>query len=1769
MVNMVTNAFGNTATSPGNSNPSAQPLLLASTKVMLAVGVPHRPDLGKMELVFRDDPRVFYAKDSRGNQYELKAQTLDEAIQEIRNKLGGKGYTHATDWPLGSGSLTPKPRFDFSDRNPFDIKPAPSFVTPYTITDGMGAGSFNLPPQRALNLTAPRSLLSPLSPEMQAAIEQRLPGVVNGWFAKLHTALVQFDRGQIRRDQFGNVYAAVKANIAKIGWNDKLTEAQKQALRNAERAYSPTMRVKSHSAGVTEKGRDGRTYEFKAEVSTTEKLARDGNWYVTEAKITRIYFDNGTGNVGAKQDRVLKMPVDVSKSNGMDGKPVGTPLRSVDAVLTSARAKLRLQVAGMWNQDAPKDAKGRLIPPRVYTISDTTGAMIKGFGRVGIDFVTGFAQLALVPLAGLGELVNVLASPFTGDDVLIPAAHKYASEFRQGLLDLTKFVAEHGTEIPGLALKGFQQELKNIDRMMADGNLLGAIEKITYLTGSLVVAVADLKSLPKSAAGLVGKLKTSMATAENIVGQLRKLPTEKLNLLKGPNFRVGGKTGELLVPKAASNVPKPVPKPVSTPQGTPVALPLRPTLPPNLSGAKNAIKPTNRPFTSVGPANPAKPTNPDTGAAGVLAGKAGKPSSPPDSVPNGSQVSPARPTGSNQPQWAVSYTPMTSSLNVLEPKAPPSGAPSATLEPPVQPKKGSASPNPSEGGVPKQGAGNPASGGSSAGGDASTGTGGPKNPTPPTPSSAGGTNNDAEAIIKQLLEQQKQNPRFGAQLQMPNGELRFTQSPEMIRRWINNGASFTGRIGTRDMLPDVLPRPQTSAIPPNEQTPASPLEGARPSAAPNSESGGSASAPQVDRPLDASTGTPGTGGTNVPPPETSSASPAGDANDPSVIYEQLKQQRMQTGNPDLVAWFETPNGQLFSARGILPIEKLVDQQGARFVGISSRTTPPKTAIIDNSVITPTSNKPNSQRDEAIDQLNRLFKNHEGDSVFDELPENVRDKLVDGLAMDPDFIKNLDNSQQAEKLIADEATVIAAATQTLQPNSKAKARPYDAFELFDLSNARNSSERPDAIIVKQRLLEKGQQFVDIRDGEFHVPGRPEPFRFFEYKKGVQPTPILDPNNLAKLPNDYVVNGKKVAWYDAKEKLIMVDSEALFNLGMSTSTISAETRDPVLNALWKTIAKTGGSAITEPSTPQRNVVIVQNNSIGKNAYTAAPERQSTDIKEMMGVPPGEPLLSRKLEANGLIEYWNPNRSERQIMKDRGLDLPGREADAEKFIAARRSWARTVVYLNEHGGQSRTEIAELLARDGIPTLGGDMNVSRKLTIENMTGSGFMPDNKSGIWRGLKYVNVENMTPEIFRKGKYASTELAGRLDAVKPLMDRAVQMQVQKKWVIDKVVTGFGLVTLSGTASGLILNYCSSQDQQNLQKHLNAAPEALYYGLPVNLSSGELIDLQTQIKQAAIENGSSEKLGAVLFSSRADGSLRLKGTMDLKSDYDIAIRQYGELQRQVTELSNIVVASGRIDGPEADEMNKVAVRAAAKLDQAETILNANELLLKLWAKGIMVQGEKVLGLDQAKLPSYFSNYLTAIETSRKQITSFRLALAEGKAVASNNALNLGNAVTNQKIAEKGQDITVEADKLKTGQAEAGLLETEENNRRTTSQFEFNKWKTTEVDKHNESALNAYGNSEVLAPRVTFAGVSIVVAPPLVNDVKQSPQQRLAVTMAIVNSIPQGAELVVVVPGGPTLDQQKAVAEKAIRQELEAKPDDPGSPQTNDPKMTMPYFE
>jgi hypothetical protein len=1730
MVNMVNTA----ANILGNIPPSGndQPLLLASatgtTKILCAVGVPNRPDLGKMELVFRDDPRMFYAKDSRGVPYKLNAQTTDEAKQEIRNKLGGKGYRYAFDLPVPPGSLTPVV-MDFSGignsgrpSNPFLPK---QNLKPYQITDGMGTSSYlPVPSSQPQNLFPSNPSYAPLSPEIKAVVEAGMRKAVNGWFTRLQSAHAQFLRDPSApnaRQQFGNELAAIRRNLKETGWRpDQLTPAQAESLKKAGYDYAPIGRAKTQTFRTTLTGQNGQKIYVRAEVLLHESLTYDGmTRHVTKAEITRLYYDDMSDN-GREHDKILKPPVDVSQGIGRYGHGLGEPLRTIPAVMEVVGDRVRSRFFHMWNQDAPKDAKGRFVPPRVFTMSETTGAMITGFGRVGIDFLTGFAQLALVPLAGLGELMNVFASPFTGDDVLIPAAYQYASEFQEGLRDLSKFVAEHGSEIPGLALTGFQQELKNIDQMMANGNLLGAIEKITYLTTSLVAAVAGVKSLPKNAAGLVGKLKTGMATAENIVGQLRKLPTEKLNLLKGPNFRLGGKTGELLVPKSSSNVRNSAPTPSNN---IPIALPIRPTLPSKLKESQNNVKPLDKPFT---PVKPAKPENPGTSGAGVS----------PKSDPTG-PGSLNSSTGSKQPQPVGSDTLVPSSLNPLTPKTK-SNAPTATLEPVPARNSGTPStpPTPSEGNAAKQGTGNPSSSSPSPGdstGGGSSGAGGANKPPPLTPSSsAGDMNNDPEAAIKRMLAQ-RQNPRIGIQIRMSDGELRFTQSPEMIRRWINRGGAFTGKIGTRDMLPEVLPRPVT---------------GTNPSASPGSQSGGSTGSSQVNRP---SAAPPGAGGANVPPSAKSSALPADGANDPSVIYDQLKQQRTQTGNPDLVAWFDV-NGELKSARGILPIETLVDQHGARFLGISSRDNPPKIAVANNlgKQATPGTQTP-AHDENIVDRLNRLI-----DPKDTADPGNRPDgKLADSIAQNPNVIKDLERLRLTEENYAREESVIAAAQQALGPNSTGGARPYDPFELFDVSN-RFSTERADSTMLKFKFLAKGQEFVDIRDGTYTVPGRSEPFRFIEYKKGVTPTPILNPNNIVKT-NDYVVNGKRVAWYDIKEKVIMVDSEALFNLGMSTSTIEPETRNPVLNALWNTLKKTGDATLTEPSTPQRSVRIVLNTSVGKSSYSVIPEHQNKKLKELMGVPSGEPLLSRQLNMNGLdskapYECFNPTKDELDI-------LPRDKAKAEQFIATRRSWSRLVMNLGQHGGLNPEEIVRLLGRDGIPTLGGDMNVARASTIMNMTGSGILPKIEGKMLTGAKHVNIAVIPPDIFRKGLYDPTNFVGRWPAVQPVLDKATIIQTRRAWRLEIAGKGLGIGALVGTTVGLVLNYVTSREKLGLDAHLNSAPEELLYGLPVKLSLSELKDLQAQIKQASVENDGSEKLGASLFKPRADGTLMLKGTMDLRSEFNNAIRQYGKLQNQVTELSTLVVASGRNDGAETAAMNNLAAQAGAALDKAETALAANELLLKLWATGITVQGEKVLGLDQKKMPTYFSGYLSEIEVSRKQIEGFRLALKDGTAAASKDALNLGNVKENQKISSDSNVQRAEQAEKSRAQAKDSLDETTANNQRTTSQAQFNNWKTTVVEQYNNSALDLYGVSKGLAPGVSIAGTKIVLPSPLSpqNEVRTK-EMRLNIFKGIINSIPESARLFIELSGS-TLEAQKALALEEASKLLDRYPGDPSKPQTN----------
>lgn len=586
---MAMNALGSEQVRPeGPGNGDTAGLLASAPKreIVKAVGVPGLPWMGKMELVRQGQGEAYFAKDSRGALYPLKAQFSDDgAIEEIRTMLRASGYTFAIDRSDPLGSLAVKPKADFSgigkraESNPFLAGTRPN--SERSFLDSTYALS-SPPPAKEFKL--PGWAITPLSLPSQAVVEKRLHVVVNGWFSLLHAALVAFDRDPTKRDQFGHQLYAVKKNIEKLGWESRLTSAQAQALRNAERAFSPTMRVKGHTARLTEKRRDGKTYEFKAEVIVTEKLAHDGNFYVTEAKITRIYIDNRSDFLGGRQDRILRTAVDVSRGNGFHGHALGAPLRSINAVLEVARDQLREGGAlRLWQGELPKDAKGRaktILNQPPIAIATGTKAVATGLGKLAVDFLKGFVDLALLPLSGLGELVNVMALPVNNNHLLIPAAHQYANHFRQGLVELTDFVAAHGKDIPGLSVQAFMRELKSVDQMVGDGNLLGAIDKITYATATLVTALAGIKDLPKQGMKLLGGLKNGLAQAKLTVRALHKLPEEALNALKpgGSSFRLkkGGNTGKLTLDTAA--VPR---------KSSPPTIPTRPVIP-----AVNAKTPT-------------------------------------------------------------------------------------------------------------------------------------------------------------------------------------------------------------------------------------------------------------------------------------------------------------------------------------------------------------------------------------------------------------------------------------------------------------------------------------------------------------------------------------------------------------------------------------------------------------------------------------------------------------------------------------------------------------------------------------------------------------------------------------------------------------------------------------------------------------------------------------------------------------------------------------------------------------------------------------------------------------------------------------------------------------------------------------------------------------------------------------------------------------------------------------------------------------------------
>jgi hypothetical protein len=663
-----------------------------------------------------------------------------------------------------------------------------------------------------------------------------------------------------------------------------------------------------------------------------------------------------------------------------------------------------------------------------------------------------------------------------------------------------------------------------------------------------------------------------------------------------------------------------------------------------------------------------------------------------------------------------------------------------------------------------------------------------------------------------------------------------------------------------------------------------------------------------------------------------------------------------------------------------------------------------------------------------------------------------------------------------------------------------------------------------LMVRHRMLEKYGEFKVLRD----EPIGPNRFRFVEYRLNAQGQPIVRPDAITKT-NDYFVGGKRVAWYDRKTNKINVDSEAMQQWGITQPGLPAHQQDPVLKALWDSMTTTQEGALSEPSVPMRNIKTVLNfdvDEVGKVRYEAHPERQDQDIKSLLGAPSREKLLSRKL-SNGEIEYYNPGKTERAIIKKAGLDQPGRERELDQFITRRRAWARQVMYLNQHGGQSPMEINNWLARDRIGTLGGYWNGSRIQTIYGMNGSGIMPVKSNGVWRNMRYTSVENLDVKLFGHSKYSAAEQSWREPVITPIITRAGAMRsewqknLQTVATFSAITTGLGAIYVAGRAIEATLK------GQTQTRFLNTAPNEMLYGIdPSRMPQPSPQDMARIGAQLTGKPG-ADAAAMNLFSKGADGRVGLKGTTDLQREYQDAIKQYTAQSRIVTDLSLEVGRSAKPSGQTVDKLNQAIGQADQWLDRADLALQSRQMLLQLWSLGFQTErGETVVPRRDSVTPTYITTELRDLESTQATVVGYRGELQKNKQVALAAAQTRSDTLVTQSIASTNaqtakQNLTAAQNSAKTAkdnltQSKTTFTETQENNRRNQSRDAFSKW-SAPIEAANTTFLRGYGDSASAAPRITIAGVQeVVLQPPIVNGVVLTLEQRLDNTLARVRTFP-----------------------------------------------------
>jgi hypothetical protein len=215
----------------------------------------------------------------------------------------------------------------------------------------------------------------------------------------------------------------------------------------------------------------------------------------------------------------------------------------------------------MWQMDLP----GMRFPTPPSTSIDNN-SVTRAVFRLGFEFLKAFVDLAKLTASGFLEIVNglaIIAQQQEGRaDIRLPfpQQHAYALKAQKLVGELARFVAQHGTEVPGMTVQALQQDLKNTQQMLADGDLDGALEKITYALGSVATALWNLKNLPKEFRNAISGLKAVSTQAQAVVKQLPKLGQEVKAALKpgGTSFRLKGRKGVSgnLMPDAPPKTPE-------------------------------------------------------------------------------------------------------------------------------------------------------------------------------------------------------------------------------------------------------------------------------------------------------------------------------------------------------------------------------------------------------------------------------------------------------------------------------------------------------------------------------------------------------------------------------------------------------------------------------------------------------------------------------------------------------------------------------------------------------------------------------------------------------------------------------------------------------------------------------------------------------------------------------------------------------------------------------------------------------------------------------------------------------------------------------------------------------------------------------------------------------------------------------------------------------------------------------------------------------------